>query len=90
MDQSAILQIVDLGVAGVGLYLFATGKLLSKTTVDALIAKIVGVYEKQIVELRRDRDEWKKLALGTEQRFDRVVPVVATTIGASPVESHAP
>lgn len=94
MDIGAILA--QAGVAGVGLYLFATGKLLAKSVVDDIIAKLVALYELRIAELlarynemKADRDSWKALALGTERRLDVAAPTVATAIGA-PVPSLQP
>jgi len=100
MDAAAAGALINLGVSGIGLYLFATGKLLAKAVVDELLAKIVALYEKALVErdkrireLTADRDSWKALALGTEQRLDRVthdvLPTVAGAVGL-PVPSGSP
>lgn len=94
MDIGAILA--QAGVAGVGLYLFATGRLLPKSVSDDLVAKLSAIYESRIkdllerlAEMRRDRDEWRRLALGSERRLDVAAPTVATALGA-PVPSLPP
>ncbi len=93
MDPAVIGALVNAGIGGIGLYLFAKGSLLAKSVVDELLAKLGAVYEtallerdKRILELKADRDQWKRLALGTERRLDRVVPTLATAVGA-PVPS---
>lgn len=92
--------LIQLGVAGVGLYLFVKGVLLAKPFVDQLLAALAAGHaaevlqlEKRIAEgderyseMRTDRNAWKQLALQTEQRLDKATPVVATAIGA-PVPS---
>lgn len=91
---------VQLGVAGTVLYLFLTDKLRTKGAFDEAtkaaregLARVTALYEARIrdgdartAELRRDRDEWKKLALGTEARLDLALPPVAAALGA-PVPS---
>lgn len=90
MDIGAILA--QAGVAGVGLYLFATGKLVASTVV-AVITKVYDARLKdmteRLAEMRKDRDTWRELALGTERRLDVAAPTVATAIGA-PVPSPLP
>jgi hypothetical protein len=90
VDIGAVLA--QAGVAGVGLYLFATGKLVAQTVVDTL-AKVYEARIKEmgerLAEMRRDRDAWRNLALGTERRLDVAAPTVATAIGA-PVPSLPP
>lgn len=97
MTPEAIAALLQLGLAGLGLYLFVAGILLSKTNVEAERkregedqAKLVALYEARIVEaderyeeLRAERDQWRALALGTERRLDQVVPAVATAVGAA-------
>lgn len=95
MSPEAIAALVNLGVAGIGLYLFVTGTLRSKS-VDEERAKQdaerlaelrvmydarVALGDARLAELRADRDQWRALALGTEQRLDRALPTVASAIG---------
>lgn len=87
MDIGAVLA--QAGVAGVGLYLFATGRLVASVVVASL-TKVYDARQRDIVdrlnEVRKDRDAWRALALGTEKRLDVATPTVATAIGA-PVPS---
>lgn len=83
MDPNAIAALVNLGVAGIGLYLFATGKLIAKTILDAFVT----IYEsrhaallERYVEMRTDRDEWKRLALASERRIVEATPIVGTAV----------
>lgn len=100
MEPQAVAALVNLGVAGVGLYLFATGKLRPKSVDDeaqaqgdARLAEQRALYERaladrdlRITDERRRGDEWRALALGTERRLDQVAPVVAAAAGV-PVPS---
>lgn len=95
--------LAQLGVAGVGLYLFVKGVLLSKPTADQLLASAEArrlaeavLYQARIAEgdarwaeMRDDRNEWRRLALQTERRLDQAVPTIASAIGA-PVPSDLP
>lgn len=90
IDESAVGVLLQLGVAGVGLYLFATGKLLTKAQSDERVAEVARLYEARISEgderydeMRVDRNEWKALALGTERRLDAALPTVAAAVGAA-------
>jgi hypothetical protein len=87
MDIGTLLT--QAGVAGVGLYLFATGKLVAQTVVEAITkvydARLRDMAER-LAEMRKDRDAWRSLALGTERRLDVAAPTVAVAIGA-PVPS---
>lgn len=97
MDPAAIAALVNIGVAGIGLYLFAQDKLRTKAATDEQQARsddrlveVRALYEVRITEgderydeMRTDRDEWKKLALGTERRLDAAVPAIAVAVGAS-------
>lgn len=84
---SAAVTLIQLGVAGVFLWAFLTDKLRTKSAVDEMIARIRELYDARIAELlerlrqeRADKNEWKRLALGTERRLDQVTPVLATAI----------
>jgi len=82
MDPNAIAALVNLGVAGIGLYLFVTDRLVTKKSCDERIAAVVEAKNAQIATEKARGDDWKALALGTEKRLDQVVPVVATAVGA--------
>ena len=88
--------LIQLGVGGIGLFLFTQGKLLSEAVVNKLVAAITAAFEARItewrdryIEMREDRDAWRELALGTEERLGPATAVVATAIGAPvpPVET---
>lgn len=96
MDPGAIAALIQVGVAGVMLYLFVTGTLTTKKASDELVATVVRLYEARIkvgddrlAEQKRSTTEWKGLALGTERRLDQVTPLVATALDR-PVDSGAP
>ena len=103
LDPGAIAALVQLGVAGVVLYLFVTDRLRTKAATDeaakvadARLAEMAALYEARIkagdavaADLRADRDNWRALALGTERRLDKALPAVAAAIGA-PVPSTVP
>jgi hypothetical protein len=78
VDEQTAIGLVNLGIAGIGLYFFITGRIRSGAVVDAENAR----RDAHEAEIRAERDEWKRLALGTERRLDSAVPVVAHAIGA--------
>lgn len=83
MDPSVIGALVNAGIGGIGLYLFVRGVILAKPVVDELLAE----RDRRIVDLKADRDGWRRLALGTERRLDRATPIIASAVGA-PVSSE--
>lgn len=96
MEPQTFAALVQLGVAGVFLYAFLADKLRTKAAVDeaqrvseARLAEQREMYEARLREEREVRGQWRALALGSEQRLDRAVPVVAAAVGA-PVPSEAP
>lgn len=98
MDPQAISVLVNLGIGGVGLYLFANGTLLTKKVVDQIrvdfdkrLAQVVALYEARLKagdqrynEMKADRDEWKGLTLGSERRLTAAIPAVAAAVGVAP------
>ena len=103
MTPETIAALLQLGLAGVGLYLFAIGFLRSRKVdddehkrQDEHLAKLEALWEALFTAMRDDRNAWRDLALGTERRLDRVVPTVAAAVGApvpslppAPPEAHA-
>lgn len=90
------VALVQLGVTGLVLYLFFTDKLKTKAASDEAVKQAeerrlteVKLWEDRYGEMRTDRNEWRKLALGTEKRLDVAAPTVATAIGV-PVPSPVP
>jgi hypothetical protein len=89
MDAQVLGLLLNAGAIGLIAYLFLTDRLQTKKSADEQKAELVTQFEKRIkegdirwVDMRKDRDEWKKLALGTEKRLDVATPAVATAIGA--------
>lgn len=86
MDAQAIAALVQLGVAGVFLYAFLSDRLRTKASVDERVDEHDELWRRAYDEMKAERDEWRRLALGTERRLDAALPTVATAIGA-PVPS---
>lgn len=89
MEGLTLGDLVNLGVGGAGLYLFARGLLLSKATVTEIITAIREQFSERLREwaerygeMKADRDAWRDLALGNEERLEVAAPTVATAIGA--------
>lgn len=91
-----VAALVNLGVGGIGLYLFAKGLLLSKETVAQLVAAVTEAFNARLVEwkerydeMREDRDAWRELALGNERSVDLARPIVAEAAGVPEVAPPA-
>lgn len=92
MDQWAG-ALIQLGVAGVGLYLFVNGKLLSEATAARLLALLdarIAEWRERYLEMREDRDAWRELALGNERSLDLARPIVAEVVGVPVDEPEQP
>lgn len=84
--------LVNLGIGGVGLYLFVKGVLLSSVAVAQIVALLdarIDEWRERYVEMREDRDAWRELALGTEQTLDVARPIVKQALGL-PVPARRP
>lgn len=88
---------VQLGVAGVVLYLFVTGRIVTAAAAKAHLADVGRQYEARIrggdtaiAELRRDRDAWKHLALDAEASLTAARVTVAAAVGAPIVSDEGP
>lgn len=82
-----VLQLLSAaGVAGVVVFLFVNGTLTTSKACDQRVSEISKQWEARFSDLRADRNEWKRLALGSERQLEKALPVVATAIGA-PVPS---
>ena len=77
-----IQALLSAGVAGVVLALFVRGDLITRKACEERLADTNKQWSERFGEMRTDRNEWKKLALGTEKRLDSALPTVATAIGA--------
>lgn len=73
------------GLGLLGLYLFVRNIIQSKPAVDERIAELKTAHAEAIAqrdarfaEMRADRNEWRRLALGTERRLDVAAPIIAT------------
>ena len=86
MDPQAVAALVQLGVAGVILWAFLTDRLRTTEQSDERVAEVSKLWEARFREMRDDRNEWRRLALGTEKRLDAASSTVATALGA-PVPS---
>ncbi len=86
MEQWAS-ALVNLGIGGVGLYLFVKGVLVSAPTVTAIVAALdarIAEWKDRYEEMRDDRDAWRELALGNERSVDLARPIVAQAAGVVP------
>lgn len=92
--QTFTTLLINGGALALIVFLFLNDKLQTKKAADERVAEIEKQWAERLIEstrqwserfneMRADRNEWRKLALGTEKRLDIAVPTVATAIGVS-------
>lgn len=87
MDANTFTLLLNGGALGLIVFLFIKDVLVTKKASDERVAEVSKQWSERFTEMRNDRNEWKKLALGSEQRVDAAVPIVAAALDA-PVPSQ--
>lgn len=76
----AATKLGALGLALIGAWALATGRVRVGSLVDKAMDFIVGQFEKRLLEVAKERDDWKALAQGTTPELKRLNDLLDTAV----------